>query len=150
MVGSVRHKVGKGHNDFSAPVEVKVKAIERGVRWLRPVVLLVNRGVYSAANDFTLKMKGLPYVAVIGDQTGGGGGLPMSSELPNGWAVRYSSTQTFDSEGNHIEMGIAPDYRVQLNNTIAAQQGLDTMIESAVYYINKRYEEFRITKKWRK
>ena len=89
-------------------------------------------------------------VTVIGDQTGGGGGLPMSSELPNGWAVRYSSTQTFDSEGNHIEMGIAPDYRVQLNNTIAAQQGLDTMIESAVYYINKRYEEFRITKKWRK
>lgn len=150
VVGSVRHKVGKGHNDFSTPVEVKVKAIEQGVRWLRPVVLLVNRGVYSAANDFTLKMKGLPYVTVIGDQTGGGGGLPMSSELPNGWAVRYSSTQTFDSEGNHIEMGIAPDYRVQLNNAIAAQQGLDTMIESAVYYINKRYEEFRITKKWRK
>lgn len=149
VVGSMRHKIGKGHNDFSQPISLKLDPVDIGVRWLRPVVLLTNRGVYSAANDFTLKMKGLPYVTVMGDKTGGGGGLPMSSELPNGWSVRYSSTQTFDAEGNHIEFGIEPDYTLSLDES-KLPQGIDTMIEGALTYLNDRLEEYKSTKKWRK
>lgn len=149
VVGSMRHKVGKGHQDFSAPVELRVNPVEQGVRWLRPAVLLTNRGVYSAANDFTLKMKGLPFVTVIGDKTGGGGGLPMSSELPNGWSVRYSSTQTFDAEGQHIEEGIEPDYYVALDEA-QSPRGVDTMVEYAVAYLKERLAEYKTTKKWRK
>ncbi len=149
VVGSMRHKLGKGHSDFSKPTILNLEPIQNGIRWLRPVVLLTNRGVYSAANDFTLKMKGLPYVTIMGDHTGGGGGLPMSSELPNGWSVRYSATQTFDVDGNHIEFGIEPDYRVDLDET-KLSQGVDTMIEEAVSYIKERLAEFKKTKKWRK
>ena len=69
----------------------------------------MNQGVYSAANDFTLRMKGLPQVKIVGVKTGGGGGLPMSSELPNGWAVRFSSSRTYDADGADIEQGITPD-----------------------------------------
>lgn len=147
VVGSMRHKTGRGHNDFSAPVELRLEPIETGVRWLRPVVLLTNRGVYSAANDFTLKMKGLPYVTVMGDRTGGGGGLPMSSELPNGWSVRYSSTQTFDASGAHIEFGIEPDYPLSLDEGRNAE-GVDTMIEGAITYLNERLELYKATRKW--
>lgn len=149
LVGSVRHKVGKGHNDFSSPVNLHLEPIQTGVRWLRPVVLLTNRGVYSAANDFTMKMKGLPFVTIMGDKTGGGGGLPMSSELPNGWSIRYSSSQTFDSEGRHIEEGIEPDYRLSLDET-KLPQGVDTMIEEAITYLNDRLKDYKTTKKWRK
>lgn len=149
VVGSMRHKVGRGHNDFSSPVELKVEPVANGLRWLRPVVLLTNRGVYSAANDFTLRMKGLPYVTVIGDKTGGGGGMPMSSELPNGWGIRYSATQTFDTEGKHIEFGIEPDYYVSLDKE-KALQGEDTMVEYAITYINDRLAEYKQTKKWRR
>lgn len=147
VVGYTRHKTGKGHNDFSELVPLNVEATKAGVRWLRPVVLLTNRGVYSAANDFTLKMKGLPYVTIMGDQTGGGGGLPMTSELPNGWVVRYSSTQTFDTHGQHIEDGIAPDYRIVFDEK-QAEKHIDTMIEDAIIYINSRYQEAKRTKKW--
>lgn len=149
IVGHVRHKLGKGHSDFSKLTAIKLDPLGAGVRWLRPVVLLTNRGVYSAANDFTLKMKGLPYVTVMGDDTGGGGGLPMSSELPNGWSVRYSATQTFDAEGKHIEFGIAPDYRVSLDET-KLSQGVDSIIEEAIDYIKERLAEFKKTKKWSK
>lgn len=94
-------------------------------------------------------MKGLPLVTIMGDITGGGGGLPMSSELPNGWGVRYSSTQTLDFDGNHIEHGIAPDYFVSLKPEDVAR-GEDTLIESAIRYINERYSEYKRTKIWRK
>jgi len=30
-------------------------------------------------------------VTIIGDKTGGGSGLPFSSELPNGWALPSSA-----------------------------------------------------------
>lgn len=149
VVGSMRHKVGKGHNDFSELVPIKLEPLKAGLRWLRPVVLLINRGVYSAANDFTLKMKGLPFVTVMGDTTGGGGGLPMSSELPNGWSVRYSSTQTFDAEGNHIELGISPDYPLSLDPQIL-KENKDSMIEQAITYLNDRLRVYKQTKIWRK
>ncbi|MBK8493467.1 MAG: hypothetical protein IPL49_21995 [Saprospirales bacterium] len=40
-----------------------------------------------------------------------GGGIPSSGELPNGWIVRYSATQTFLPDGFNIEGGIPPDIR---------------------------------------
>lgn len=149
LVGRTRHKTGPGHNDFSPLVDIHLETLTVGVKWLRPVVLLTNRGVYSAANDFVLKMKGLPLVTVMGDRTGGGGGLPMTSELPNGWAVRFSSTQTYDAEGNNIELGIDPDYLVAMNQA-DLRRGYDTIIERAVSYLKERLEEYRRTKVWRK
>lgn len=142
MVGYTRHKTGPRHSDFSPWMSIRLSPIERGVKWLRPVVVLVNRGVYSAANDFTMKMKGLPWVTIMGDQTGGGGGLPMSSELPNGWAIRFSSTQTIDNDGHQVELGIEPDVRVGLDSE-QAKQRIDSMIEGAISYIKQRYAGLR-------
>lgn len=148
-VGYIRHKTGPGHQDFSERKPIHLTPIDNSVRWLRPVVLLTNRSVYSAANDFTLKMKGLPFVTIMGDKTGGGGGLPMTSELPNGWLVRYSSTQTLDASGNHIEHGIEPDYYVSLSE-VDITRGVDTMIETAITYLRDRLGEYSRTRQWRK
>lgn len=149
LVGYVRHKVGPGHSDFSAMTPITLKPITQGVRWLRPCVVLTNRAVYSAANDFVLRMKDNPFVTIIGDTTGGGGGLPMTSELPNGWAVRYSSTQTFDAERRHIEQGIAPHYTQALSDRDVAQ-GRDSLIEYAVHYLREKLKEYKQTKVWTK
>ena len=119
------------------------------MRWLRPVVLLVDRGVYSAANDFTLRMSRLPLVTIMGQPTGGGGGLPMSSELPNGWSVRYSASRTYDAEGRDIEQGIKPDLTLSFERE-AAIRGYDTMIEGAVSYLKERFEHLRRTRRWSK
>ena len=127
LVGYIQHKTGHGHNDFSSPKALYLEP-SSNLRWQKPVVLLTNRGVYSAANEFTAYMKCLPQVTVVGDHTGGGGGLPFTATLPNGWTVRFSACPTYDRNHNQIEFGIAPDYNVALKNEDFLL-GRDTMIE---------------------
>ncbi len=129
LVGYISHKTGKGHNDFSTPKEQYLEPSE-GVRWQKRVVVLTNRRCYSAANTFVRDMKRCPQVTVLGDQTGGGSGMPFSSELPNGWSVRFSACPMYDADMNHIEFGIQPDIVVSLTDEDRAR-GLDTLIEAA-------------------
>ena len=119
LVGYMCHKTGKGHDDFSKPQAEYIEPSEE-IRWQKPVVLLVNRSCYSAANIFVRNMKEMPLVTVLGDQTGGGSGLPFSSELPIGWSVRFSASPSFDARMQHIEFGIEPDVSVSLDETLAA------------------------------
>ncbi|WP_329905367.1 S41 family peptidase [Porphyromonas pogonae] len=149
LVGYISHKTGPGHNDFSKPTKIQLDTLKAGVKWFKPVILLTNRGSYSSANDFALKMKNQPFVTLMGDKTGGGGGLPLSSELPNGWAIRFSACKVTDSEMKSIENGIEPHYYVSLRSHDIAT-GKDTLIEEAIAYINKKYEEYRRTHHWNK
>lgn len=136
LVGYMCHKTGKGHDDFSELQAEYIKPSEN-IRWQKPVVLLVNRSCYSAANTFVRNMKEMPLVTVMGDQTGGGSGLPFMSELPIGWSVRFSASPYFDARKQHIEFGIEPDVYVSLDETLAAE-GKDSMIEAARQLINNK------------
>jgi len=129
LVGYMCHKTGKGHDDFSGLEEQYIKP-SKGVRWQKPVVVLTNREVYSAANEFVKYMKVFPQCTVVGDSTGGGGGLPFSSELPNGWAIRYSACPMYDVDHNLAEPGVAPDVRESLKQD-DFNRNLDTIIEHA-------------------
>ena len=93
-------------------------------------MVLSNRRSYSATNDFVNSMKQLPHVTILGDKTGGGSGLPFSSELPNGWSIRFSASPMFDPEMNQLEFGIAPDRKVDMISE-DMRKGKDTMIELA-------------------
>lgn len=129
LVGYMCHKTGTGHDDFSEP-QAEYITPSNNIRWQKPVVLLVNRSCYSAANIFVRNMKEMPHVTVMGDQTGGGSGLPFSSELPIGWSVRFSASPSFDARMQHIEFGIEPDVYASLNEA-QALEGKDSMIEEA-------------------
>ena len=72
-----------------------------------------------------------PNAIIVGDKTGGGGGLPLSSELPNGWLVRFSSSPMYNSAMQNTEFGINPDISVALSATDQAN-GIDTIIERAI------------------
>lgn len=135
FTGYIMHKTGPSHNEFSKPEKRYVETNRYHLRWQKPVVALANRGSYSATNSFVSDMKCLPLVTVIGDVTGGGSGMPMSSALPNGWSVRFSASPMLDVDGNHIEFGVAPDIAVSLDKE-AACNGIDSIIESARSYIN--------------
>ena len=128
LVGYMRHKTGKGHNDFSNMEEQRIKP-SNGVRWHKPVYVLTNRQVYSAANEFVKYMKCCQAI-IVGDHTGGGAGMPFSSELPNGWGVRFSACPMYDVNKQSTEQGIAPDYSVALTQEDAVR-GFDTIIEFA-------------------
>lgn len=135
LVGYMQHKTGTGHNDFSELQEQKLKP-SNGIRWHKPVAVLTNRAVFSAANEFVKYMKCCPGVTVIGDKTGGGAGMPFSSELPNGWSVRFSACPMYNRNMNCTEFGIEPDYNVQLTDSDFSD-GLDTIIEYARNILNQ-------------
>ncbi len=129
LVGYISHKTGRGHSDFSKPDAEYIEPSNR-VRWQKPVVVLTNRECYSAANTFVRDVHNFPLVTTLGDQTGGGSGLPFHSELPNGWSVRFSACIMYDAEMNQIEFGIQPDIPCELNDD-DIRQGRDTLIEAA-------------------
>ena len=128
-VGYLRHKTGPAHDAFS-PMQRQVLKPARGIRWQKRVAVLTNRMVFSAANEFVKYMKCCPLATIVGDHTGGGAGLPFSSELPNGWNVRFSACPMFDRYGNSTEDGIAPDVNVSLSEADFLR-GTDTIIEAA-------------------
>lgn len=128
--GYICHKTGTGHNDFSSPEPIKLKPFV-GLRWQKPACVLTNRRTYSAANSFVMFVKGLPNVTVIGDRTGGGAGMPFSSELPNGWSIRFSACPMFDRKMQQTEMGIDPDVKVDITSD-DYQRGVDTILEEAL------------------
>ena len=129
LVGYMQHKTGKGHQDFSGLEEIYLEP-SSNVRWNKKVCVLVNRSVFSAANEFAVMMHCLPNVTLIGDHTGGGSGLPMSNSLPNGWSVRFSTCPMYDNHQQQTEFGIEPDIAVALSNTSMAENK-DDIIEAA-------------------
>ncbi|MEY8629001.1 S41 family peptidase [Bacteroides nordii] len=129
LTGYICHKTGPGHNDFSEPYAIYLEPA-KGIRWQKKVAVLTNRHSYSATNDFVNHMRCLPNVTIVGDKTGGGSGMPFSSELPNGWTIRFSASPHFDKNMNHIEWGINPDVKVDINYKDEVN-GFDTIIEEA-------------------
>lgn len=139
LTGYMSHKTGPGHNDFSTPKPVYLEPALDRVRWQKTAVVLTNRRSYSATNDFVAKMQQLPNVVIIGDKTGGGSGLPFSSELPNGWSVRFSASPMYSPDMTHLEFGIDPDIKVDMTSE-DLQRNVDTIIETARKYIHEHKE----------
>lgn len=136
QVGYIMYKTGKGHNSFSNPYPRYISPSSR-VRYQKKVVVVTNRSCYSAANDFVNAMTYAPNVTIIGDKTGGGSGLPFSSELVNGWSVRFSSSPMLNAAKEHIEFGIDPDIKVDMTNDDMSR-GLDTILETARTFLNNK------------
>lgn len=133
LTGYIQHKTGTGHSDFSDFVPIYLDPSNR-IRWQKKVVVLTNRRSFSATNDFVNSMRLLPLVTIMGDKTGGGSGMPFSSELLNGWSVRFSSSPMVGANKDALEFGIDPDVHVAMKNTDILR-GIDTIIEEARLFL---------------
>lgn len=137
VTGYIAHKTGPGHSDFSAPEPLYTDPKNAPIDWSgRHVVVLCNRRSYSATNDFVNRVKMAKNVKVMGGVTGGGGGMPLSSELPCGWMVRFSAVPMYDAEMNTTEFGVMPDVEVTMDSA-SMSEGRDAIIDAAVQYLNK-------------
>ena len=134
LAGYISHKTGPGHNDFSEPYPYYFNpAPQSSVMWQKPVAVLTNRSTFSAANNFVSIMKLLPQVKIVGATTGGGCGMPFSSELPNGWGVRFSASIVYDAQMQITEFGVAPSEGCAVDlDPQKALDGIDTMLETAI------------------
>jgi hypothetical protein len=132
LIGKIYDKNGAKRKDFSPAHEI----------WLNPdanskkladkkIIVLTNRQCYSAASYFPAMVKALPNVTTMGDWTGGGGGLPTSLQLSNGWMLRYSSTITTDAKDFNFENGVPPTVKVDMSKA-DADKGKDSILEKAL------------------
>jgi len=130
-----REKNGPGHNDFAEPEAAILKPYD-GLRYSKKVIMLVDRGTFSAGSFTSLSTKAIPNIILMGDTTGGGLGMPNGGQLPNGWLYRFSVTQALDpvNMSPDWEMGVPPDIVALFDwNDI----NKDEVIERAVQEIEK-------------
>lgn len=138
--GYILHKTGPGPEDFSKPFEFGYDPCGKNrVNYLgKPIAVLTNRSCYSAANDFVAVMKSLQQVMIIGARTGGGGGLPFTSELPIGWSVRFSACPILDPAGYPTEDGIDPSEGCERHCTPQElAEGKDAILDFALDTLGK-------------
>jgi hypothetical protein len=127
-------KNGPEKDDFVKGNDFIIEPVEDVIEYSKPIVVLTNRSSYSASSFFVLFVKDLTNVTIIGDTTGGGGGLPISGELPNGWTYRFSSTITTDINGFNIENGIPPHIKRDISESDRLS-GVDSILEEAISFI---------------
>lgn len=156
IYGYICHKTGVGHNDFSDPEPMYLEPEPDRVTWdasVKPVVVLTNRSTFSAANNFIQAMRSLAgtptmdkhgvsrpkMIVTMGDRSGGGGGMPFESVLPNGWIVRFSACPILDHKRQSTESGIEPDIKVDMDSLSMINDHKDDIIEAARTYILENY-----------
>ncbi len=131
-----RTRNGKGRDQFGPYEPLYITPSDKVLYLNRPIVVLIDRGSYSASTFFALATKAMPSITLIGDKTGGGGGLPNGGQLPNGWIYRFSISQSYDlNKVNYSEEGVEPDIFAEFNWWNLKR---DEILERAILFINSR------------
>lgn len=111
--------------------------------YLKPVVGLIGRRCMSSAEWFTLMLRACPNAVLIGDQTRGASGSPVSRTIPelqieyaiSTWIAYDENRQPFEDRGIAPAIAVAPGASFDE----AAQK--DFVLEKAIAYLDwrKRY-----------
>jgi carboxyl-terminal processing protease len=128
-------KNGNSHDDFAPPQNWYVEP-DGPVQYTKPVILLINRFSISEAEVFTLAMRVLPHVTIIGDATSGVCADVYQDTLPNGWTFRCPYDLIEDATGFCWEgIGIPAD----IHQTITKEDidsGHERLLDLAIALLN--------------
>ncbi len=106
------------------------------LQFTKKIVLLTDRTSISAAENFTLAMRRLPHVTVIGDLTSGCFADVYTGRLPNGWQFGCSYNLFLDHSGFCWEgLGVPPDLYAT-NDLENLETDRDNAIELALSLLN--------------
>ncbi len=126
-----RFRESSARNAFTAWTNDSLQP-QNSINYTKPIIVLINRNVVSSAEGFTLMLKSLENVTLLGETTRGSTGNPGVFELPNGWSLYVSRWQVTDPDGNYIEdNGISPDLTISVTPTDRSN-GRDTILEAAI------------------
>ncbi|MDE7334863.1 MAG: S41 family peptidase [Muribaculaceae bacterium] len=137
--GYIQHKTGPAHDAFDSPRPITFEPLSAdNIVWIKPVAILTNRSTFSAANYMTMCMRSIPGVIHVGATTGGGAGMPITLELPNGWSIRMSAVRVYDSQMHITEHGIEPTAGCAVDlDPAQALQGHDSILDLAITKLSK-------------
>jgi carboxyl-terminal processing protease len=101
--------------------------------FLGPVYLLTSRNTVSAAETFSLAMRELPNVTLVGTRTYGSLSDSLGRLLPNGWLVSLSNEIYQSPDGEIFESeGVPPDELIEYDETETVRSNLDRVLSKAV------------------
>jgi hypothetical protein len=125
-----KKKNGPAHADFDHP-ESWYNSPQGKSQYTKPVIVLTSRFTQSAGETFTLAMRELKHVKIVGDTTAGSFSDNPTTELPNGWMFTVSIGDYRDAHGESFEgIGIAPD-QFSRNTKEDLLNGKDLTLEAA-------------------
>ena len=131
---TTQERNGPEHDDFEAKKYFFVEP-KGPQQFTKTVILLTSRLSFSAAENFTLAMRILPHVTVVGDLTSGCFADNYWVRLPNGWMATYSKNYFLDYKGMCWEgIGVPPDIKMK-DNYDSSTKTDDLILETAVSLI---------------
>lgn len=129
-------KNGPGPEDFSEAQPAFLEPETERSTYEKEVVILLDRGSYSATSFFALGARTLPNFTLMGDFTGGGLGIPNGGQIPNGWTYRFSISRTITPDGENYESGVPPDEFVIMTD-LDRLQNRDPVLDRAIEKITQ-------------
>lgn len=128
---TTRKRNGPKHTDFTATTEWYVSPTG-STQFTKPVLLLTTRFTQSGGETFTLAMKELSNVTLVGDTTSGAFSDNIYRDLYNGWIFSISVGDYRAADGRSYEgTGIAPDVQI-VNTRENVLAGQDRVLERAI------------------
>jgi hypothetical protein len=131
-----QYRNGRSHSDFTSPSRMSVSPSLP--HYAGPVALITNRFNGSSAEDFTLMMRVVPTVVVVGDTTLGVGSNPLRIGLSNGWTYRVPQSKQSTPDGFVYNWrGLPPAVAVAWADADTAA-GKEPYLEAALAELRKR------------
>lgn len=107
--------------------------------YLKPVVLLVDNGTFSAAEDFCNAVRSLRRGPVIGRTTGGSTGNGVRLTIFGGYSVNICSKHDYGHDGTEfVGVGIKPDIEAADTYQSFFVDNTDPTIQAALDYLGNR------------
>lgn len=101
-----------------------------------PIIILINRYSISAAETFSLALKGQPHVKFLGEPSAGAFSDAEDAYLPNGWHFTYSVGVWTDCDGVlWEEKGIQPDFLMRRSDNVNSSN--DPLLDQAMEELKK-------------
>lgn len=127
-------KKAVANGDWTALQDISIEG--RSNAYQGPVYLLTSRNTISAAETFSLAMRELPQVTLVGTRTYGSLSDSLGRMLPNGWIVSLSNEIYQSPAGEVFEAkGIAPDVKVEYDEELSLEDNLDHTLQRTLRLI---------------
>jgi C-terminal processing protease CtpA/Prc len=97
----------------------------------KPVVLLINEGTFSAAEDFCVGFRNMGRGLIIGTPSAGSTGNSIRFDLPRGGKLQICTKKdTYPDGTEFVGVGIIPD--IEVNETVSSYLSLQSDVEKSL------------------
>lgn len=130
---------GKDAGRYDSPEEYYIPPIDDKKPYLNPVVILIDRGTFSAAEDFSALFKGMKRAVFIGEPTGGSTGNGVRVQLNDFVYANICSKHDVAPDGTEfVGIGIIPDIQTAETPESYFHSKHDNAIKTALEVLRRK------------